>query len=152
MRREPAAFLWDIREAANRIREFVGGLDFDAFAGNALVRSAVERQFEIIGEALNQLSKVAPQATGQIPEARRIIAFRNILIHGYAVLDHQIVWRVIHDHLPPLMVAEFRTAAAGSAVTRTVGTPIRPAVPNPRHQHRPALTATSSTHWARCGV
>jgi uncharacterized protein with HEPN domain len=105
MRREPAAFLWDIREAANRIREFVGGLDFDAFAGNALVRSAVERQFEIIGEALNQLSKVAPQATGQIPEARRIIAFRNILIHGYAVLDHQIVWRVIHDHLPPLMVA-----------------------------------------------
>jgi uncharacterized protein with HEPN domain len=105
MRREPAAFLWDIREAAGRIREFVAGLDFDAFAGNALVRSAVERQFEIIGEALNQLSRVAPQASGQIPGAPRIIAFRNILIHGYAVLDHQIVWRVIHDHLPPLTAA-----------------------------------------------
>jgi len=105
MRRDPAAFLWDIQEAASRIPEFVAGLGFDDFAGNALVRSAVERQFEIIGEALNQLSKVAPQVAKQIPEAARVIAFRNILIHGYAVLDHQIVWRVIHDHLPALTVA-----------------------------------------------
>jgi uncharacterized protein with HEPN domain len=105
MRREPGAFLWDIREAATRIQEFVAGLSFDVFSSNALVRSAVERQFEIIGEALNQLSRIAPQLVDQIPEAPRIIAFRNILIHGYAVLDQQIVWRVIQDHLPPLAAA-----------------------------------------------
>ncbi len=103
MRREPAAFLWDIREAAAHIQEFVAGLTFETFSSNALVRAAVERQFEIIGEALNQLSKVAPGIASRIPEAPRIIAFRNILIHGYAVLDKQIVWRVIHDHLPPLL-------------------------------------------------
>jgi uncharacterized protein with HEPN domain len=103
MRRKPAAFLWDVQEAGGRIQEFVVGLDFDAFASDVLVRSAVERQFEIIGEALSQLSRSSPVLVAQIPEAGRIIAFRNILIHGYAVLDHEIVWQVIHDHLPPLL-------------------------------------------------
>ncbi|MCE7903164.1 MAG: DUF86 domain-containing protein [Gammaproteobacteria bacterium PRO9] len=114
MRREPAAFLWDIREASTRIQDFVVDLTYEAFASNALVRAAVERQFEIIGEALNQLSKVAPGVAARIPEAPRIIAFRNILIHGYAVLDQQIVWRVIHDHLQPLLAAverELRSSA-----------------------------------------
>jgi len=55
MRRRPEAFLWDIREAAARIREFVGDLDLAGFSRSTLVQAAVERQFEIIGEALNQL-------------------------------------------------------------------------------------------------
>ena len=69
------------------------------------MQSAVERQFEIIGEALNQLSKSAPQVAAQIPDSARIIAFRNILIHGYAVLDQSIVWRVVQEHLPILEAA-----------------------------------------------
>lgn len=60
MQREPAAFLWDVHEAALRIKEFVSGFDFATFSTNVLVQSAVERQFEIIGEALNQLSQFAP--------------------------------------------------------------------------------------------
>jgi uncharacterized protein with HEPN domain len=102
MRRKPEAFLWDVREAAARIREFVGDLDFDGFSRNALVRAAVERQFEIIGEALNRLSRLVPRSVEQIPDSARIIAFRNILTHGYAVLDHSIVWSVIEKHLPEL--------------------------------------------------
>lgn len=102
MRREPAAFLWDIRESSERIREFIAGRDFDAFSKNLLIQSAVERQLEIIGEALNQLSKVAPDTAAKIPQFRQIIAFRNILIHGYAVLDQTIVWKVVHEHLPVL--------------------------------------------------
>ncbi|MDB6159722.1 MAG: hypothetical protein JWO04_3428 [Gammaproteobacteria bacterium] len=102
MRREPAAFLWDVREAAMRIREFIADRTFDRFSGEVMVQSAVERQFEIIGEALNQLSKIAPDVTAKIPDCSQIIAFRNILIHGYAVLDKSIVWRVIEDHLPLL--------------------------------------------------
>jgi uncharacterized protein with HEPN domain len=47
----------------------------------------------MIGEALNQLSKIAPDVTAKIPDCSQIIAFRNILIHGYAVLDKSIVWR-----------------------------------------------------------
>jgi uncharacterized protein with HEPN domain len=102
MRREPAAFLWDVHEATLRIREFVGDRDSGQFSSSAIVQSAVERQFEIIGEALNQLSKIAPDITAKIPDCGQIIAFRNILIHGYAVLDKSIVWKVIEEHLPVL--------------------------------------------------
>jgi uncharacterized protein with HEPN domain len=99
MQREPAAFLWDVIEAASRIREFVLEHNFETFTASVLVQSAVERQFEIIGEALKQLSKVAPEVASKIPDCGQIIAFRNILIHGYAVLDKAIVWKVIHEHL-----------------------------------------------------
>lgn len=101
MQRKPEAFLWDISEAAARVREFVADLDFPAFSSNAMVQAAVERQFEIIGEALSQLSRVAPEMCSQIPDVGRIIAFRNILIHGYAVLDRTIVRSVIQDHRGP---------------------------------------------------
>jgi len=108
MRREPAAFLWDVHEAALRIHEFVIGHDFEKFAASVLVQSAVERQFEIIGEALNQLSKVSPDIASRIPDCDQIIAFRNILIHGYAVLDIAIVWKVIQQHLPVMEEAVMR--------------------------------------------
>jgi uncharacterized protein with HEPN domain len=67
-----------------------------------MLRSAVERQFEIVGEALNQLSKVDPEVASRIPELRRIVAFRNILIHGYATVDDALVWQVLVDKLPGL--------------------------------------------------
>lgn len=102
MQREPAAFLWDVHEATLRIREFIVGQDFGTYSASVLVQSAVERQSEIIGEALNQLSKIAPDIASKIPDCGQIIAFRNILIHGYAVLDRVIVWKVIHQHLPAL--------------------------------------------------
>ena len=70
-----------------------------------MLRSAVERQFEIIGEALNQLSKVDPEVASRIPELRRIVAFRNILIHGYATVDDALVWQALVDKLPGLQEA-----------------------------------------------
>jgi uncharacterized protein with HEPN domain len=66
------------------------------------VRSAVERQLEIVGEALNQLYKVDKVLAAQIPELGRIVAFRNILIHGYANVDDTLVWQVVTDKLPEL--------------------------------------------------
>ncbi len=67
-----------------------------------MLRSAVERQLEIIGEALNQLSKVAPEVAAQIPELARVVAFRNILIHGYATVDDALVWQVVIERVPAL--------------------------------------------------
>ena len=65
-----------------------------------MLRSAVERQFEIIGEALGTLARVDATIAARIPELRDIVAFRNILIHGYAILDRARVWRVVEDDLP----------------------------------------------------
>lgn len=71
-----------------------------------MLRSAVERQFEIIGEALNQLSRVDPEAASHIPELQRIVAFRKVLIHhGYATVDDALVWQILVDKLPSLQQA-----------------------------------------------
>jgi uncharacterized protein with HEPN domain len=67
-----------------------------------LLRSAVERQFEIVGEALNRLSKEDPTAAERIPDLPHIVAFRNILIHGYAMVDDRIVWEVVTTQLDHL--------------------------------------------------
>lgn len=67
-----------------------------------MLRSAVERQFEIIGEALNQLCKIEPHWAKRIPDVPQIIAFRNVLIHGYASVNDLTVWRTIDESLPML--------------------------------------------------
>ena len=67
-----------------------------------MLRAAVERQFEIIGEALNQLSRVDSNLAAAIPDLARIVAFRNILIHGYATVDDALVWQVLKERLPEL--------------------------------------------------
>jgi uncharacterized protein with HEPN domain len=102
-----------------RQREFLHGYDFPKYSNNVLVQSAVERQFEIIGEALNQLSKVAPDIAAQVPDYRQIIAFRNILIHGYAVLDQVVVWKVVEQNLPQLERAVRRLLDVEDPSTQT---------------------------------
>ena len=82
MQRDPRAWLWDVQEAARSIESFTDGLDPASYAASELVHSAVERKFEIIGEALNQLAKVDPGLGARIPHLPQIVAFRNLLIHG----------------------------------------------------------------------
>ena len=105
MRRDARAYLWDIRQASDAILRFIAGFDRVTYAETELVTSAVERKFEIIGEALNQLAKHDPALARRIPDIRDIIAFRNILIHGYAVIEHDQVWRIAETSLPTLSVA-----------------------------------------------
>ncbi len=102
MQRDARANLWDIRESADSIQSFIAGVDFKSNTETPLIHSAVERKFEIIGEALNLLSKVNPDLARRIPEYAEIIAFRNQLIHGYAGVDHARVWRIAHASLPGL--------------------------------------------------
>jgi uncharacterized protein with HEPN domain len=68
MQRDPRAYLWDAREAAAAILEFAAGKTFEDYASDRLLRSAVERQFEIIGEALNQLCKIESLSADCIPD------------------------------------------------------------------------------------
>ena len=102
MRREPKSYLWDAGEAVDAIVAFTRGRTVEDFERDLLLRSAVERQFEIIGEALGNLARHEKALAEQIPDLPQIVAFRNILVHGYAVVDNQRVWRVVHESLPKL--------------------------------------------------
>ena len=85
MRRpETLKYLYDIAEACRLLEEFTVGKSLADYESDALLRSAVERQFEIIGEALRLAIREEPVLAGLITNSSRIIAFRNRLIHGYA--------------------------------------------------------------------
>jgi uncharacterized protein with HEPN domain len=99
---ESKKYLFDIKQAADLLADFVRSKSFEDFQEDPMLRSAVERQFELIGEALSQLAKVDHETAERISEYRRIIAFRNILIHGYAQIDHRLVWGVLDSKLPKL--------------------------------------------------
>ena len=83
MRREARKYLHDIAGAIGRLKEFTDGKSFDDYRRDAMRRAAVERQFEIIGEAMAQLAKADADLAERISGYQRIIAFRNLLIHAY---------------------------------------------------------------------
>ncbi|MGZ5620598.1 MAG: HepT-like ribonuclease domain-containing protein [Methylobacter sp.] len=80
MQRDPRAYLWDAREAAAAILEFVAGKTFEDYTNDRMLRSAVERQFEIIGEALNQLCKIEPQWADRIPDVPQTLQDRSRVV------------------------------------------------------------------------
>ena len=102
MRLETRKYLFDIQRAAALLQGFIRGKTFVDYQADAMMRSVVERQFEIIGEAMNKLAGVDEETARRISEYERIIAFRNILIHGYAVVDDRLVWNVAQTNLPIL--------------------------------------------------
>ena len=95
--------LIDILQAAEEIQNFVCGMDFKAYQNNPITKRAIERDFEIIGEALNRIKNTDDELLEKISEHRRIIGFRNILIHGYDIVDETIVWQAVTNHLPILI-------------------------------------------------
>jgi uncharacterized protein with HEPN domain len=108
MQREPHVLLWDICHAADAVAAFTRGKGLEDYKEDSLLRSAVERQLIILGEAVVQLSKLTPELADRIPERGSIIAFRNLLIHGYAAVVDEIVWEVVEDDLPALRASAAR--------------------------------------------
>lgn len=102
MRLEVRKSLFDIQLAADLVAEFTTGKQFEDYERDPMMRAAVERQFEIIGEALARLARIDEAVAAKISEHRRIIAFRNLLIHGYADVDNRLVWDVVESKLPTL--------------------------------------------------
>lgn len=95
-------YLWDALNAARQAMAFVHGQDFDRYLADAMRRSAVERQLEIVGEALSQLRKTDADVARKVPELAQAVGLRNILIHGYAAVNNRLVWDVATAHLPVL--------------------------------------------------
>lgn len=93
----------DIRDAASFILAATADKYQKDYRNDRLLKQAVERNFEIIGEAIGRLSRESPDTARQIGEHERIIAFRNILIHGYDLVDDDLVWDTIEEKVPILV-------------------------------------------------
>ncbi|MEO7242639.1 MAG: HepT-like ribonuclease domain-containing protein [Variovorax sp.] len=102
MHADAAKLLWDAQEAATRIARYTIGKTLSDYEADDFLRSAVERQFEIVGEALGALRRVDPLTAARIGALSRVVAFRNVLIHGYANVDHRVVWGVVEGQLQAL--------------------------------------------------
>lgn len=103
MRPEAKKLLWDALEAAAKIQSFTGGHSFEDYVSDAMLRSAVERQLEIVGEACSRLARMDAETAARIPEIGRIISFRNVLAHDYAGVEDVLVWDVVANSLPALV-------------------------------------------------
>lgn len=99
---ETAKLLLDMKRAAERIGRFVMGKNYGDYQADELLRSGVERQFEIIGEAMTRLVKLDRAMAERITNFRKIAGFRNALVHGYDSIDDATSWGVISKHLPIL--------------------------------------------------
>jgi uncharacterized protein with HEPN domain len=102
MLRDPRALLWDICPAADVVSDFTRGRTIEDYKADRFLRSAVERQLTIVGEAVAQLSRLTPDLAQRIPDQVRVIAFRNLLVHGYDVVVDEVVWAIVQVDLPAL--------------------------------------------------
>lgn len=103
MRREVAKLLEDIRDALEHLLTVTGGKTLADYEGDRNLQLITERLFEIVGEALIRLKRTAPALAANIPEIGKIIGFRNILAHGYDVIDNIQVWDIVSVNAPELL-------------------------------------------------
>ena len=102
MRPDARVLLADVDRAATDIVHFTEGMNRETYVGDVRTQAAVERKFEIIGEALNRLHQTFPEVAQRIPSLRQVVGFRNLLIHGYAVVIPDRVWDYAENDLPEL--------------------------------------------------
>lgn len=97
------ASVWDMAQSIQRIQSFTSALTFDEYLIDVRAISAVERQFEILGEAARRISNEFRQAHPAI-DWQRIVGLRNIVAHRYDEVRQDILWTIIHSELAPLLV------------------------------------------------
>ena len=99
---DPRVLLADIERGAADIAQFTEDMNRETYVGDARTQAAVERKFEIIGEALNRLHQNCPEVAQRIPPLREVVSFRNLLIHGYSIVIPDRVWDYSQNDLPEL--------------------------------------------------
>ena len=97
--KEPIFFLQDIQNSVTKIFKYTTNIDYQEFVSNDMAKDAVERNFEIIGEAVKNLSEDFRNKYPNIP-FKQIAGIRDKLIHDYFGVDYEIVWKTIKDKLP----------------------------------------------------
>ena len=87
MQHNPKAYFHDILKACDSITEYTRDADYEVYLQNRMIQDAVERNFITIGEALNRLKTEAPEIIAQISDSKKIISFRNIVVHAYDIIE-----------------------------------------------------------------
>lgn len=98
-----AGLVWDALEFARNSQVAIGDTSLDEYLKGGLVAWGTERQMELIGEALSKFRQVAPELAERVPNVRKIIGMRNVLIHGYLIVNPQIVYRSAAKEVPELI-------------------------------------------------
>lgn len=102
MSERPSGILFsDMLDSITAILDYSAGMSFETFIEDRKTRDAVIRNLQVLGEAANRIPKATREGYPEI-EWMRIIRSRHILVHDYAGIDYEIVWRIIEAHLPPL--------------------------------------------------
>jgi uncharacterized protein with HEPN domain len=104
MARDLSAYLQDILEACNSIEDVMSGVSLEEYRSKRAVRSAVEREFIIIGEALRRVSALDETLFSSISNSRAIVDFRNLLAHDYGAVDDDAVFGLVYSDLIELKV------------------------------------------------
>lgn len=93
-------YYYDAREAARAIMRFTVARSYDDYCRDEMLSSAIERKFEIIGEALARIRRKRPEDLSVIGDWPAIIGFRNILVHAYEHIEDSVVWSIVTEQLP----------------------------------------------------
>ena len=102
MPRSLRTYLWEVEQAIEDVEQYTRGKTLEEYEQNSMLRAAVERKFTIIGEALAQMKRHFPMTGQRVEHSRKIIDFRNLLMHAYGEVDDMIVWSIIETRLEPL--------------------------------------------------
>ncbi len=100
--RDLRGYLWDVVEACGHVQAFTAGKTLEDYLSDVLLRSAIERQLTIVGEALAQARQHFPEVEGKITHIHQIVGFRNHIIHAYLEIDDETVWGIVHAFVPSL--------------------------------------------------
>ncbi len=99
--RDPA-WLWDAIQAARAIVRYTGRVSLDVYRSDELLRSAVERQFTVLGESMRRMSDGFRARDPHVPW-RQIIDLRNVLVHRYETVDNEKIWTLATNEVPALI-------------------------------------------------
>ena len=102
MLHDPKAYLYDIVKACDAIISYTKGMDNIGYLQDRMIQDAVERNFITIGEALNRIKTEAPEISSQIVDSKKIIAFRNVVVHAYDMIESEVVWDVVQSEIEQL--------------------------------------------------
>jgi uncharacterized protein with HEPN domain len=102
MQRDLRVYLWDLQKALSEISSFVEGKSFDTYVQELILQRAIERNFITVGEILSRILHYFPETKDRIEHARKITNFRNVLVHEYAHVKDDVVWKVATVSAPVL--------------------------------------------------